>query len=128
MTQKQQQQSPPLLFEVREDTVKGLCNDLKNQDKLPLLTEIRDQFETPYSYHIRQYWLEWCEENAEFVADKKGARYGYKKLYEEQVMKTQEAQDERDSIIASSRALASWLETRSPLLWKEWLEYERDTF
>jgi hypothetical protein len=128
MTQKQQQQTQPLLFEVREDTVKGLCNDYKNRDLLPLYTEIRTQFDKPYSHSIRQYWMEWCEENAEFVADKKGARYGYKKLYEEQVMKTQEAQDERDSIIASSRALASWLETRSPILWKEWLEHESGTF
>ena len=128
MTQKQVEQKAPLLFEVRQDTVKRLCNDLKNQGILPLLTEIRDRFDKPYSYFIRQYWLEWCEENKEFVAEKKGARYGYKALYEEQVMKTQAAQDERDSIIASSRKLADWLETRSPLLWKEWLEYDRDTF
>lgn len=128
MTQKQAEQNQLFIWEVTQENVKNFCDALKKEDVLPLYTEIRTRFEKPYSHHIRQWWMEWCEENAEFVAEKKGARYGYKKLYDEQVLKTQEAQDERDSIIESSRNLASWLEKRSPLLWKEWVEHDRDTF
>ena len=115
------------LLQVSQENVWRLCDEEKAEGRVPQYTQIRRKFISPYSHLIQRYWAEWTAENEEFVASKKGSKYGYKKLYEQSLERADRLEAALHATTKTTMELLHWLQNTHPTVYKEWERKVSDT-
>lgn len=101
-------------YAVCQASVWGLCQEYQRRGEVPQITVIRDQFDKPHSLHIQRHWSEWMRHNREWVASKKGAKYGYKRLYQESLEQVDKLNDSVEATLSKLASVTEWLEEYHP--------------